>query len=95
LHGIQLQVIQLQVREALPVNISPLTGVAEMVTGSGIPAVQVAVTCVAWGADSWTEGSLAVQLEFTRAAVIAGHPGLFLNRKLALNTWLLPGGAAT
>lgn len=70
---------QLQVRDALPVNVWPLTGVAEMVIGRGIPAVQVAVTCVAWGADSWTEGSLAVQLEFTRAAVIAGHPGLFLN----------------
>lgn len=77
--AIQLQVIQLHVREALPVNISPLTGVAVMVTGSATPAVQVAVTWIAWGADSWTEGSLAVQLEFTRAAVIAGHPGLFLN----------------
>jgi len=71
--------IQLQVSEALPVNISPLTGVAVMVTGVATAAVQVAVTCVACGADSWTEGSLTVQLEFTRAAVIAGHPGLFLN----------------
>ena len=71
--------IQLHVREALPVNISPLTGMAVIVTGVAIAAVQVAVTCVAWGADRWTEGSLTVQLEFTRAAVIAGHPGLFLN----------------
>jgi hypothetical protein len=79
MRAIQLQVIQLHVREALPVNISPLTGVAEMVTGRATPAVQVAVTWMACGADNWTEGSLAVQLEFTRAAVIAGHPGLILN----------------
>jgi hypothetical protein len=66
---------QLQVNEALPVNVPPLTGVAVIVTGVPTAAVQVAVTCGAWGADSWTEGSLAVQLEFTRAAVTAGHPG--------------------
>jgi hypothetical protein len=45
--AIQLQVIQLHVNEAFPVNISPLTGVAVMVTGVVIAAVQVAVTCVA------------------------------------------------
>jgi hypothetical protein len=45
--AIQLQVVQLQVKEALPVNVPPLTGVAVMVTGIATPAVHVAVTCVA------------------------------------------------
>jgi hypothetical protein len=45
--AIQLQVIQLHVNEAFPVNISPLTGVAMIVTGAATAAVQVAVTCVA------------------------------------------------
>jgi hypothetical protein len=79
LQVIQLQVIQLHVNATVPINISPLTGVAVIVTGVATAAVQVAVTCVAWGADRCTEGSLVVQLEFTRAAVIAGHPGWFLN----------------
>jgi hypothetical protein len=63
------------VSEALPVNIWPLTGVAVMVTGVATAAVQVAVNCIVWGAERWTEGSLTVQLAFTRAAVTAGHPG--------------------
>jgi hypothetical protein len=76
---LSIVVIHWQVNEALPVNISPLAGVAVIVTGLATAAVQVAVTCVAWAAERWTEGSLTVQLEFTSAAVTAGHPGLFLN----------------
>jgi hypothetical protein len=71
--------VQLQVNEAFPVNVPPLAWVAVTVTGLATAAVQVAVTCVAWAAERWTEGSLTVQLEFTSAAVTAGHPGLFLN----------------
>jgi hypothetical protein len=65
-----------------------------MLTGVVTVAVQVAVTCVACGDERCTEGSLTVQLEFTRAAVIAGHPGLLLNWNEALNIWLFAGGAA-
>jgi hypothetical protein len=36
--------LQLHVNEALPVNISPLTGVAVIVTGVATAAVHVAVT---------------------------------------------------
>jgi hypothetical protein len=68
--------------------------VAVIVTGVATAAVQVAVTCVACGAESCTEGSLTVQFEFTRAAVTAGHPGLPLNWNVALNFWLFAGGAA-
>lgn len=85
--------IHWQVNEAIPVNISPLTGVAVIVTGLATAAVQVAVTCAAWEADRCTEGSLTVQLEFTSAAVTAGQPTL-LNLNDAVNVWLLPGPTA-
>ena len=49
-----------------------------MATGVEMAAVQVAVTCVVGEDDRWTDGSLTVQLEFTRAAVTDGQPGLFL-----------------
>jgi hypothetical protein len=65
-----------------------------IVTGVVTAAVQVAVTCVACGAERCTEGSLTVQFEFTRAAVMAGHPGLPLNWNEALNSWLFAGGPA-
>jgi hypothetical protein len=65
-----------------------------MVTGVATAAVQVATTCVACGAESCTEGSLTVQFEFTRAAVIAGHPGLTRNWNVALNLSPFAGGAA-
>ena len=68
---------------------------AVIVAGDVLAAVQVAVTCVACGAERCTEGSLTVQFEFTRAAVTAGHPGLLLNWNAALNVWLFAGGAAT
>ena len=65
-----------------------------IVTGVVTAAVQVAVTCVPCEAERCTEGSLTVQFEFTRAAVTAGHPELWLNWNEALKSWLLAGGAA-
>jgi len=63
-----------------------------MVTGLVSAAVQVAVTCVVGEADNCTDGSLAVQLELTNAAVAAlQNPA---NLTLAENVWLFPGGAA-
>ena len=50
-----------------------------MVTEFVTVTVQVAVTIVLGEDERWTDGSLTVQLEFTKAAVIAGQPGLFLN----------------
>jgi hypothetical protein len=85
----------LQVREACPVSIWPLAAVAVMVTGLATAAVQVPVTCEVGEAERWTEGSLTVQFEGTRAAVIAGHPLWFANRNDALKISLLPGAAAT
>jgi hypothetical protein len=79
---------------ACPVNISPVAAVAVMVIGVATAAVQVAVTCVVGEAERWTEGSLAVQFEGTKAAVIAGHPLWFANRNEALKISWLPGGAA-
>jgi len=49
-----------------------------MATGFETAAVHVAVTCVLGEDERWTDGSLTVQLEFTRAAVTAGQPELFL-----------------
>jgi hypothetical protein len=65
-----------------------------MVTGVVTAAVHVAVTCGVGEDDRWTDGSLAVQLEFSGAGVTAGQPGLLLNWKKALKVWLLPGAAA-
>jgi hypothetical protein len=45
-------------------------------------------------ADSWIEGSLAVQFELTMAAVFAVHTPLPVNRPVAVKTWLFAGGAA-
>ena len=70
---------QLHVKAACPVTIWPSAEVAVMVTWLGTAAVQVAVTVAPWEGENWTDGSLAVQLAFTRAAVTAGQPGLFLN----------------
>ncbi|HEX7286827.1 MAG TPA: hypothetical protein VF532_11640 [Candidatus Angelobacter sp.] len=64
-------------------------------TGVATAAVQVAVTCDVGEAERWTEGSLAVQFEGTRAAVIAGHPLWTANWNEALKISLLPGAAAT
>lgn len=50
-----------------------------MVTGFVTAAVQVAVISEVGDDERWTDGSLAVQLEFTKAAVIATQPDLFLN----------------
>jgi hypothetical protein len=50
-----------------------------MVTGFVTGAVQVATTCVVGEDERWTDGSLAVQLEFTSAAVTGRQPGLLLN----------------
>src|SRR5262249_8547856 len=73
--------------EACPVLIEPSAAVAGIVTGLVTAAVQVAVICVVGEAERWTEGSLAVQLELTRAPVES-------QRFEALKAWLLPGTAA-
>jgi len=65
-----------------------------MVAGLARVAVQVAVTCMVGEAESWIEGSLAVQLELTIAAVFAVHTPLPVDRPVAVKTWLLAGGAA-
>lgn len=65
-----------------------------MVIGFVTAAVQVAITCPVGEDERWTDGSLTVQLEFTRVSGTAGQPGLPLNLKKALKVWLLPGGAA-
>lgn len=57
-----------------------------MVAGLASVAVQVAVTCVVGEAESWIEGSLAVQFEFTAAAVFAVHTPLPVNRSVAVKT---------
>jgi hypothetical protein len=90
----QIAARYLQVRVACPVNIWPLAAVAVMVTGLATAAVQVAVTCEVGEAERWTEGSLAVQFEGTRAARIAGHPLWLANRNEALKISLLAGAAA-
>ena len=77
----------MQVNEACPVLIDPSAAVALIVTALVTAAVQVAVTCVVGEAERCTEGSLAVQLELTRAPVAS-------QRFEALKTWLLPGAAA-
>ena len=64
-----------------------------MVTGLVTAAVQVAVTCVAGEAERWTDGSLAVQLEFLGVA-IASHTLPAPNRSVAVKIWLFPGAAA-
>src|SRR5262245_47186345 len=61
--------VQLHVSIALPVNICPPTWFAVMVTGPATAAVHVAVTCPEGEAERWTDGSLALQFELTRAAV--------------------------
>lgn len=68
----------------------PFTGVAVIVTGLASAAVQVATTVVLGDAERWTEGSLAVQFEFTDIAVAAGAHTL-LN---AAKAWPLAGGKA-
>lgn len=65
-----------------------------MVAGLVRVAVQVAVTCVVGEAERWTEGSLAVQLELTAAAVFAVHTPLPVKRSVEVKTWLFAGGAA-
>ena len=65
-----------------------------MVAGLASFAVQVAVTCVVGAAESWIEGSLAVQFEFTAAAALAVHTPVPVNRAVAVKTWLFAGGAA-
>jgi hypothetical protein len=66
-----------------------------MVTGFASAAVHVAVTCEAGDGDRWTDGSLAVQLETTSAAVaMPMQPFWFLNLTVALKLWLLAGAAA-
>jgi hypothetical protein len=57
-------------------------------------AVQVAVTCVVGEAERWTEGSLAVQFELTKAAAFPVHTPLPVNRFIEVKTWLFAGGAA-
>jgi hypothetical protein len=66
--------------------------VAVTVTGFASAAVQVAVVEPLWVTERWTEGSLTVQLEFTRTAVAEPHTPE--NLGLALKIWPLPGGAA-
>jgi hypothetical protein len=65
-----------------------------MVAGLMRVAVQVAVTCVVGEAESWMEGSLAVQFELTAAAVFAVHTPLPVNRPEEIKVWLFAGGAA-
>jgi hypothetical protein len=65
-----------------------------MVTGLATAAVQVAVTCVVGEAERWTDGSLAVQLELTNAAVFPVHTPLPVNKPEALKTVLFAGAAA-
>jgi hypothetical protein len=66
-----------------------------MVTGFATAAVQLAVTCVVGEVESWTDGSLAVQLELARAAVaVAGQPGPVAEATEALKVALLAGAAA-
>lgn len=66
-----------------------------MVTGFASAAVHVAVTCEAGDGDRWTDGSLAVQLEITSAAVaMPMQPFWFLNLTVALKLWLFAGAAA-
>ena len=65
-----------------------------MVAGLARAAVQVAVTCMAGEAESWIEGSLAVQFELTAAAVFAVHTPLPVNNSVATKVWLFAGGAA-
>src|SRR6476646_4209151 len=65
-----------------------------MVTGLPTAAVHVAVTCIAGEAERWTEGSLTVQLELTRAEVFAGHTVLPVNIPVVLKVVPLAGAAA-
>jgi len=66
-----------------------------MVTGAATAAEQVAVTWPDGDAERCTDGSLALQFEFTSAAVaIPTQPLLFLNWKVALKSCELAGGAA-
>jgi len=65
-----------------------------MVAGFVRAAVQVAVTCVVGEAESWIEGSLAVQFELTIAAVFPVHTPLPVIRPEAVKVWLFAGGAA-
>jgi hypothetical protein len=66
-----------------------------MVIGPATAAVQVAVIIVAGDDERWTEGSLAVQLALTNAAVFAVHGALLPpNKDEELKAWPLPGAAA-
>jgi len=65
-----------------------------MVAGLARVAVQVAVTCMAGEADSWIEGSLAVQFELTAAEVFTVHTPLPVKRAEEVKAWLFAGGAA-
>lgn len=65
-----------------------------MVAGLVRVAVQVAVTCVVGEAESWIEGSLAVQFELIIAAVFPVHTPLPVSRPEEVKLWLFAGGAA-
>ena len=65
-----------------------------MVAGFVRAAVQVAVTCVVGEAESWIEGSLAVQFALTIAAVFPVHTPLPVIRAEEVKIWLFAGGAA-
>ncbi|HKR96459.1 MAG TPA: hypothetical protein VJW55_13885 [Candidatus Angelobacter sp.] len=94
-HFVHWYVFHWQTSEACPVNVPPLAWVAVMVTGFASAAVQVAVTCPDGDGDRWTDGSLAVQLETTSAAVaMPMQPFWLLNLTVALKVWLLAGAAA-
>lgn len=57
-------------------------------------AVQVAVTWVVGEAESWIEGSLAVQFELINTAVLPVHTPLPVSRPEELKLWLFAGGVA-
>jgi hypothetical protein len=90
----------LQVSEALPVSGCPVavvavTAVALTVTGFARAAVHVAVTWKPCVAESWTEGSLTVQLEFTATDVFAVHtPVPPPNSTEVAKVWPLAGARA-
>jgi hypothetical protein len=84
----------LQISVACPVNVLSLAEVAVMVTGFMSAVVHVAVTCLPCFAESWTEGSLAVQFALTIIAVLAVQGPLPANRLEATKSWPLAGAAA-
>jgi hypothetical protein len=79
----------------LPVSGWPVAAVAVIVAGLARAAVHVAVTWKPCVPESWTEGSLTVQLELTATDVLAVHtPVPPPNRTEAAKVWPLAGARA-